>query len=57
MFFNFNRTNYSRYGYCAKLIEHLLKMHPGAKKEIMKIRITARRNYKDIGQAVDLAGE
>lgn len=57
MFFNLHRTNYSRYGCCAKLIEHLQKTHPGAKKEITKIRITVRKNDKDIGQAVDLAGE
>ena len=38
-------------------MELLEKTHPGAKRELMKIEISVRRNEKGIGQAVDLAGE
>ena len=58
LFFFFDRTHYSRYGYYnIQSRERLKKTHPGAKQELMKIGISLRKNEKGIGQAVDLAGE
>ena len=57
-FFFFNRTHYSRYGsYYVKSMEALDATHPGAKEELLRIGISAKRNEKGIGQAIDLAGE